>query len=265
MRVSLPLLSLLALAACAPGVPESGAGGNNMYNATNTGIPGSGGPMGATSTTALTGAAPATGFDPARVGAAIDAAEGGTAAPAAVPQAVPLPQAGGDALSLNSTGYGTAQSDAALFDPNRPRGNAPTTITETTSEMTPSHSGISDEQDFAAVSARETIQSDADRIARNRAQYVVIQPTEVPQRPGNSGPNIVEYAIQTTNAPGQQLYSRSAIRLSSPEAACRRYGSTDQAQEAFLSAGGPQRDPKGLDPDGDGFACAWDPRPFRLQ
>lgn len=258
MRRFLPIFPLLALSACVSA--ESGAGGNNMYNATYTGIPAATGPMGATSTTAL-GGAPASGFDPARVGAAIDAAEGGTAAPAAAP----LPQPTGDALSLNNTGYSATQSDAALFDPNRPRGNAPTTIAETTSEMVPSHAGISDEQDFAAVSSRETIQSDADRIARNRAQYVVIQPTEVPQRPDNSGPNIVQYAIQTTNAPGQQLYTRSAIRLSSPEAACRRYGSTDQAQEAFLAAGGPQRDPKGLDPDGDGFACAWDPRPFRLQ
>ena len=34
-------------------------------------------------------------------------------------------------------------------------------------------------------------------------------------------------------------------------------------QEAFLDAGGPKRDPHALDPDGDGFACAWDPRPFR--
>ncbi|NDH39999.1 MAG: hypothetical protein EBY45_06195 [Gammaproteobacteria bacterium] len=26
----------------------------------------------------------------------------------------------------------------------------------------------------------------------------------------------------------------------------------------------PERDPMGLDPDGDGFACGWDPEPFRL-
>ena len=38
-----------------------------------------------------------------------------------------------------------------------------------------------------------------------------------------------------------------------------------QQIKAFLEAGGPKRDRKGLDPDGDGFACAWDPRPFRLQ
>ena len=35
------------------------------------------------------------------------------------------------------------------------------------------------------------------------------------------------------------------------------------AQQAFLEAGGPERDRKGLDPDGDGYACAWDPTPFR--
>ena len=30
-----------------------------------------------------------------------------------------------------------------------------------------------------------------------------------------------------------------------------------------LPCGGPERDPRGLDPDGDGFACDWDPAPFR--
>jgi hypothetical protein len=35
------------------------------------------------------------------------------------------------------------------------------------------------------------------------------------------------------------------------------------AQIAFLERGGPKRDTLGLDPDGDGFACYWDPAPFR--
>ena len=39
--------------------------------------------------------------------------------------------------------------------------------------------GISDEQDFAAVAARETIESDKERLARNRAQYQVIRPDQV--------------------------------------------------------------------------------------
>lgn len=44
---------------------------------------------------------------------------------------------------------------------------------------------------------------------------------------------------------------------------CAGYASPDQAQIDFLANGGPQRDRKGLDPDGDGFACGWDPSPFR--
>lgn len=123
---------------------------------------------------------------------------------------------------------------------------------------------ISDEQSFAAVSSRETIQSDAERLARQRETYQVVQPEAVPQRPGGGGPNIVAYALSTTNRVGEQLYRRSgSVSQSSFQRACSRYGSSDQAQEAFLDAGGPKRDNKGLDPDGDGFACYWDPTPFR--
>ena len=38
---------------------------------------------------------------------------------------------------------------------------------------------------------------------------------------------------------------------------------SDLAQIEFLERGGPARDRLGLDPDGDGYACAWDPTPFR--
>jgi len=61
------------------------------------------------------------------------------------------------------------------------------------------------------------------------------------------------------------LYSRSTILAQSRfNKNCAKYASSDQAQLAFLKAGGPQRDGLGLDPDGDGFACYWDPAPFRL-
>ena len=73
----------------------------------------------------------------------------------------------------------------------------------------------------------------------------------------------MEYAIATTHAPGTQMYRRSSFRVSDPAAACARYSSPDIAQEAFLEKGGPERDRLGLDADGDGFACSWDPRPFR--
>ena len=123
---------------------------------------------------------------------------------------------------------------------------------------------ISDEQDFDAVAARQTIASDAARIAQNRAEYVQIAPQPLPQRPADAGPNIVSYAVSTANAVGQPLYRRSGILAAGRlERACARYPSPDAAQTAFLERGGPERDRLGLDPDGDGFACGWDPAPFR--
>lgn len=123
---------------------------------------------------------------------------------------------------------------------------------------------ISDEQSFSAVASRETIQSDAARLAENRAKYVVIEPTQLPQREGGNGASVVQYALKTNNPVGQQLYSRSSIAAQTRfERACAQYPSPDQAQQVFLDSGGPKRDPKGMDPDGDGFACYWDPIPFR--
>ena len=113
------------------------------------------------------------------------------------------------------------------------------------------------------MSALRSIESDAAAIARNRAQYVVIQPTELPRRSGDGGPNIVEFALRTTNPKGVSLYRRSSLSFQNHERNCAQYASADQAQIEFLARGGPQRDRLSLDPDGDGFACDWDPRPFR--
>ena len=123
--------------------------------------------------------------------------------------------------------------------------------------------GLSDENSFQAVSAERDIQADAALIAQNRSQYQVVAPTELPNRPGTNTPNIVEYAIRTTNPVGQPLYKRSAGGAARAARACNAYDSPDLAQEDFLSMGGPEKDRKGLDPDGDGFACAWNPAPFR--
>lgn len=129
---------------------------------------------------------------------------------------------------------------------------------------TASNTGISDEQDFAAVSERRSIESDAARIDQNRQTYEVVAPTAVPERSADGQPNIVQYALSTTNPVGAQLYSRAGFNLQAKaQRNCAQFPSSDQAQIEFLSNGGPQRDRKGLDPDGDGFACSWDPSPFR--
>jgi len=126
------------------------------------------------------------------------------------------------------------------------------------------HLGLSDEQDFDAVSDRQSIESDAERLERNRALYTLIEPTEVPTRPGTEIPNIVAYAIKTSNPVGEPLYSRSLFTSENRSLwNCAKYVSDAAAQEAFLKVGGPESDRYGLDPDGDGFACRWDPTPFR--
>jgi hypothetical protein len=245
MRLPVALLLSLALAGCVTTpVPDSGEGvGFTDYTtyqrsreATLAG------------NTVATPIAPTTGFSTAAVGAAIDAADGRTVTPQPVVQQPGAPLQG---VVIGST------------DPHRPRGNAPAGIKVEDGETQAVRAGISDENDFEAVKARETIQSDAERIAQNRAQYQVVQPGALPQRPGDTGPNIVEYALATTHTPGTQLHKRSALRANRAAANCAKYGSPDQAQEAFLAKGGPDKDRLGVDPDGDGFACGWDPRPFR--
>lgn len=238
------ILALLALTACAPPVPNSGAGvGFDNYSdyvrqrdADASGQVGQ--PLGAAPSQPT--------FSTDAVGAAIDNAESGTTPPTGrvIGQAT-MPQ----------TPY-TASTAS------RPRGDAPLGIKQEAGEMA-GNAGISDEQDFNAVAARETIDSDAERLARQRAQYEVIAPTALPQRTGSAGPGIVQFALSTTNAPGVQMYSRGGLFARDPLRTCAKYASPDLAQEAFLANGGPQRDKEGLDPDGDGFACGWDPRPFR--
>jgi hypothetical protein len=236
LTFAMPFLAL-GLAACTPPLPESGPQQGVGFQDYGTYINNQ--QQRTASVPATVVPPPSAGFSPAVAAAAIDRADGTqTAGAAAAPVFDPN-------------------------DPNRPRGNAPTGIQTEAGEMQPKSGGISDEQDFAAVSQRETIESDKARIERNRAQYVVVQPGALPQRPGDTGPNIVEYALTTTHAPGTQMYKRTSFRVSDPAGTCAKYGSPDIAQEAFLSKGGPERDRLGLDPDGDGFACTWDPRPFR--
>lgn len=147
----------------------------------------------------------------------------------------------------------------------RPRGDAPSNIAPQTGEMLQeSHAAISDEQSFEAVSARESIASDRARLEQLRAQREVIAPTALPTRSGDGGPNIVAYALNSTNRVGEQRYSRiNPFRDTLSARNCAEYAGPDLAQIDFLRRGGPERDSHNLDPDGDGFACSWDPAPFR--
>lgn len=234
MRSFLCVAGLVALSACSPAVPDSAAGvGFGDYDA----------------------------YQAERQ--ARDAQLSGAALPA--PTAVssePLgtvPPQPGDASDL------VAETQAALreqslnsgqpvlhADPANPQ---PQTVTTST--------GMSVETNFDAVSAERSIESDAALIEQNRARYTVIEPEALPERTGTE-PNIVQYALSSTHPVGTRVYSRAGVNSQTRfQRNCAGYTSPDQAQIDFMAKGGPQRDRMGLDPDGDGYACAWDPSPFR--
>ncbi|MCL4187527.1 MAG: hypothetical protein KJZ85_07960 [Rhodobacteraceae bacterium] len=252
MRWILPVLAVAAAAACAQRVPDSASGvGFESYSdymrARQAALAR---PSAATAPPAAPAAPPAVTGEPLSAlradGGAPAAAAGAAAAPAAG-QASPAP------------------APARPAEPPRVRGDAPSTINPHLGEgeayVSPS---ISDEQDFDAVAARESIESDRERLERLRQQYVVVEPTAVPERPG-AAPNIVDYALATRHGVGQKRHDRSVFATEAGHRrACARFPSADLAQEEFLRRGGPGRDPENLDPDGDGFACDWDPAPFRL-
>lgn len=102
----------------------------------------------------------------------------------------------------------------------------------------------------------------------------VVQPTQAPApvavrtvrlgaRPAQDGPNVVAFALATDHPVGTARYPRSDPSAERAARACDRYVSEDLAQTAFLQAGGPDTDRLGMDPDGDGYACGWDPDRFR--
>jgi len=123
--------------------------------------------------------------------------------------------------------------------------------------------GISDENDFEAVSDRVSIEADQQRLAAQREMFQVIAPTALPDRPSGDLAVIVEFALSTSHAVGTPVWPRSPIRVGTSNN-CNRYSNPNEAQQVFLNNGGPERDRRGLDPDGDGYACGWDPTPFRL-
>lgn len=172
-------------------------------------------------------------------------------------------------------------SNTAIVPPTTPSGvssadlaaagiNADTTADATTDVIVrvdplTGNSEISDEQDFGAVTSRESIESDAERRARQAAAYQLIEATSLPDRNGNVGPNIVQYAVQAPNDLGESVFDRSGLSGENRFVRnCAKYRTPDEAQRDFLTRGGPQRDRLGIDPDGDGFACGWDPQAFRV-
>lgn len=243
--------SFIALSACNPPVPDSAAGvglvGDPFAEPLGAGTTINGDPL----------------VPPTRISAESLPLQDG-----ALPTA---PRSAGSSTTASS--YGTASSAdiaaetrAALLAAGANSGQLP--VEASPSNPAPAligNRGLSDENNFEAVASRQTIESDAERLAQQRSQYQQVQPTALPTQTGGSDPNIVQYALTTSHPRGTKLHSRAGINLRARSARnCAGFSSPELAQVAFLEAGGPQRDRQALDPDGDGYACGWDPSPYRL-
>ncbi len=232
-RSFLVLATGAVLAACQPTIPESGrgVGFDNQFNNER---------------------------------ARRDAALSGVPAPASV-SAAPL-----GAAPASGSAEATAAETTRILDATRPGSGAVSNSGAAPLQASPSNpppvlnsAGISNENNFDAVAGQRSIDADAARLAANRSQYQVIQPEALPSREG-SGPNVVAYALQTSHPRGTARYRRSGFNKQAKfERACAEFATADEAQLEFLTRGGPEKDRKGMDPDGDGYACRWDPAPYR--
>lgn len=253
--IGLTAMGAMTLAACEPTLPDSGAGvGFGSYEeyqrqqaARDAQLSGQAMPAAPGVSVQPIGTGPTGANANANAGAVVVTGSGAPLS-AAAPQSDAERLASDTAIALNS-GRQPIQASPS---------NAPPPISN-------GQAGISNENNFEAVDAVRTIEDDKAHLAEIRAQYQVVQPTALPSRSGASEPNIVQFALSSSNGVGESIYRRSSLGGGQAkfQRNCAKYPSPDLAQEEFLAKGGPDRDRLGLDPDGDGFACSWDPAPFR--
>lgn len=74
---------------------------------------------------------------------------------------------------------------------------------------------------------------------------------------------LTRYAVAVSNNPGVSRFKRVGRADADTTEACSAFSGAEAAQVSFIARGGPNADPLGLDPDGDGFVCGWDPVPYR--
>ena len=91
---------------------------------------------------------------------------------------------------------------------------------------------------------------------------IVIDPQPITGLNKKSEINVALYGRLTSNKVGEQIYNRIKTKRKKTDP-CRRFVAADDAQRFFLEHSGPQKDLWNLDPDGDGFACHWDPGLYR--
>lgn len=244
MRISMVAsAALLAVAACADGVAPQGQG------------------RGVSAGTAIGG-----GDYQRYLRAREDAARSG------VPYSVPPEHTRAQGAAQREWQSASQSSGGApLAAPMAPRAQTNTTPATTTTAAATStaatqasggrDSAIADQQRYDPDNPRPAA---ASRPAPGQGESRPVPLVRVADASAAEGPNIVAYALRTSHPVGTERYPRrNPLRWQLWERNCLQFTDQNAAQEAFLAAGGPERDRQNLDPVGDGYACWWDPEPIR--
>jgi hypothetical protein len=125
-------------------------------------------------------------------------------------------------------------------------------------------SAENDRLDLSLDTLEQQIKDKAEAAAKlesARKQRIIIKM----EKPSHSADtiNIAAFARSTINKKGESVYTRSPFQTFDHWTECAFFNTNENAQRFFLKTGGPKVDLKNLDPDGDGFACAWDPSIYR--
>ena len=105
-----------------------------------------------------------------------------------------------------------------------------------------------------------------ERVPLTSDDFLLIMPegtTEIEHETHGRNANIVYYALTTKHEVGEKQFERSGSRSTGNTYNCRSFYDSAHAQQFFLDSGGPEEDMYRLDPDGDGYACKWDPLIYR--
>ncbi|MBU3028764.1 hypothetical protein [Paracoccus marinaquae] len=119
----------------------------------------------------------------------------------------------------------------------------------------------------AAKTAAAPAAASTGQAAATGAPIAIVSDDMLPKTDSGPYPGSVSvltrYAYAADHDPGTAIWGRPKASPAQAARLCAGYPNPDAAQIAFLSAGGPRQDPRGLDPDGDGYVCGWTPEPFR--
>jgi hypothetical protein len=112
-------------------------------------------------------------------------------------------------------------------------------------------------QEFGAVVGYET---DEPHAARTQSARVGCAPSDLRNRAvGADRPDPINNALSTSHRLGMRRHCSTPTSPIRHARTCLDVRTTDKAREWFMPKGGLACARRGLDPDGDGGVCGWDP------